>query len=380
MRNPPNCNTTRRVAGFTIVEIMVGMVIGMFGIIVMMQVFSLTEEQKRATTTGSDAVGNGSIIMHVLQRDIQQAGYSFSDSRILGCNLTIRTGVTINALAPVTINHASIPPGDAGTDTLMVIYGDASDGVQGDGITGTSAAANSYPVQTPTSFVANDNVVAVPTPAAVTCAPTMARVLSNGVAGNPNVTMASTVVSMPTSGGVLFNLGQSPNALVYAVRNGNLTLCRFININRATGTDSGSNCADASLTSDATVWVPVANNIVSLRAEYGHDVSAVVTVQSPVTGYLPMAVVNTFDQATPVGACALSRTSAVRLVLVARAGQFEKTAVTTAAPTWAGSATSPTPTPIDLSANADWQNYRYKVFQNFVTMRNASWMGVDIGC
>lgn len=376
MRIQPDFNTVHRAAGFTIVEIMVGMVIGMFGIIVMMQVFSLSEEQKRATTTGSDAVGNGSIIMHVLQRDIQQAGYGFSDARVLGCNLTVRPGVTINALAPVTINHASIPAGDTGTDTLMVIYGDANDGVQGDGITGASASPASYPVQTPTAFVAGDNVVAIPDPAVVPCAPNMMRVLNNGTAGTPNITMTSNVTSMPTSGGVLFNLGPSPKAFVYAIRNSNLTLCRFINIDRTTGVDGGSDCTDASRTGDATVWVPVANNIVSLRAEYGHDVSAAVATQSPLTGYLPMPVVNTFDQVTPVGSCALSRTPAVRLALVARAGQYEKDAVTTAVPVWAGSGSAP----VDLSSNADWQHYRYKVFQNFISMRNAGWMGVNIGC
>ena len=46
-------------AGFSLVEIMVGLVIGMFSIIVMLQLFSLSEERKRTTTGGSDAMSEG---------------------------------------------------------------------------------------------------------------------------------------------------------------------------------------------------------------------------------------------------------------------------------------------------------------------------------
>jgi len=41
--------------GFSLVEIMVGLTIGMFGILIMMQVFAIAEETKRTTTSGGDA-------------------------------------------------------------------------------------------------------------------------------------------------------------------------------------------------------------------------------------------------------------------------------------------------------------------------------------
>ncbi|MCX7179106.1 MAG: prepilin-type N-terminal cleavage/methylation domain-containing protein, partial [Proteobacteria bacterium] len=55
--------------GFSLVEIMVGMVIGMLGIIVMMQIFALAEGQKRSTTGGGDAQNTGAIALYGLQRD-----------------------------------------------------------------------------------------------------------------------------------------------------------------------------------------------------------------------------------------------------------------------------------------------------------------------
>ena len=69
----------RPAAGFSLVEIMVGMVIGMLGLIIMMQVFSLSESQKRTTTGGGDAHSNGAIALFGLQRDLRQAGFGVSD-------------------------------------------------------------------------------------------------------------------------------------------------------------------------------------------------------------------------------------------------------------------------------------------------------------
>jgi type IV pilus assembly protein PilW len=52
---------------------MVAMVIGMIGMIIMMQVFSTAEGQRRATTGTGDAQSNGAMALYALQRDIRQA-------------------------------------------------------------------------------------------------------------------------------------------------------------------------------------------------------------------------------------------------------------------------------------------------------------------
>jgi type IV pilus assembly protein PilW len=350
-----------RSAGFTLVEIMVGMVIGMFGLIIMMQVFSLSEETKRTTTSGGDASSTGAIALFGLQRDVRQAGYGASDTKILGCNLLLRAGVTLNVMAPVTINHASIPAGDANTDTLLVVYGNANGSTQGDGIT-SQPATGTYAVQTPTSFVNSDRVIASPPTRASPC-----NLVLDTVTGviNPNVTVATGVASM--TNGTLFNLGQTPRVQVYAVRSGNLTQCDFI----------ANDCSLAGNVANSSVWVPIANNIASMRVEYGRD-----TTTPTMDGF-----VDIYDQTAPATACTIARVSALRVVLVARSALYEKTAVTTAAPTWEGGTvqtatapTNPTSYPIDLTGNGTWQNYRYKVFQTVVPLRNLAWQGVQSGC
>jgi hypothetical protein len=77
--------------------------------------------------------------------------------------------------------------------------------------------------------------------------------------------------------------------------------------------------------------VPIANNIVSLRAQYGHA---------------PPLRPTTWDQATPQQptppdqekfACRWARASALRIAVVARNSQVDQGTVTAQAPVWAGS-------------------------------------------
>src|SRR5512143_3307193 len=99
-------------AGFTLVEIMVGLAIGMLASVIIMQVLSVFESQKRTTTGSADAQTNGNIALYDIQRDLQLAGYALfpygqqatADSP-LECNTATMTyGTTgITSITPVTI-------------------------------------------------------------------------------------------------------------------------------------------------------------------------------------------------------------------------------------------------------------------------------------
>lgn len=334
-------------AGFGLVEVMVAMLIGMFGVMVMMQVLAVSEEQKRSTMGGNDAMNEGVMALYALQSDVRMSGYEISDKRIMGCSLLLRAGVTLNSLAPVTINSSNIAGADANTDTLLVFYGNGTGTPQGDLVFNTTGGNN---LQTPSMFATNDWVINAPATRPSPCNLTLQRV--NTVVGSIVNLVSGAALPLNST---LFNIGQSFRAVGYAVRSGNLTMCDF--------TDTTKDCTVA------TNWSSIANNIVSLRAQYGRD-----TASGAMDG-----IVDIYDQTTPSGsntACAWARISAVRLAIVSRSVQYEKTAVTSAAPTWDGSAASA----IDLSGDASWRNYRYKVFQTIVPIRNVSWMGVVPSC
>jgi type IV pilus assembly protein PilW len=342
--------------GFSLIEIMVALVIGMFGVMIMMQVLSVSEGQKRSTTGSNDAMNEGVMALYTLQSDIRMSGYGITDTKILGCNLTLRPGVTLNGLAPVTINSPNITGADASTDTLLVFYGFGNGTPQGDPILNVGNI-----VLTPSVFTINDWVIDAPS----TARPTPCNLNLNRVANvvSPVVNIFNIFgTTALTKGDTLFNLGQTYRAIGYAVRGGNLTMCDF-----------GDPAKDCTVAGN---WDAIANNIVSLRAQYGRDTAAAGVMDG---------IVDVYDQTTPSvavtpnTACSWSRISAVRLAIVARSVQYEKTAVTAAAPPWEGAvANNPlgsSGNPIVLNTGANWQNYRYKVFQTVVPIRNVTWMG-----
>jgi type IV pilus assembly protein PilW len=362
-------NTHRRSRlGFTLVEIMVAMVIGMLGIIVMMQLFTVTEGQKRSTTSSGDAQSTGAIALYGLQREIKQAGYGFADVSILGCDLDLRAGVSLPNFAPIIINSPLLPAGDPNTDTLLMAYGNAHSSPLGERITDQAGATMVYTIAAVGTVNVGDTIIATPETRTTPCglvldtASLITNTLVTGTRGSP-----------PSTQGRLFTLGRTPRFVAYAVRRGNLTVCNYATsdcsaactlLDGPTGTTAGGSCS--------VNWEPIADNVISLQAQYGRDT----TVPAD-------AVVDVYDQTMPTTACGWAAAKAVRLALVARNAQFNKTAVTTGAPTWAGTdvdATNPTAQPIDLSADANWQNYRYKLYETTVPLRNLSWLGVQTGC
>lgn len=72
MRQPTTLLTAPR--GFTLVEVLVGLVLGLLAMIIMYQVFAVFEGQRRTTVGGTDAQSAGHISMHQIERDVRLGG------------------------------------------------------------------------------------------------------------------------------------------------------------------------------------------------------------------------------------------------------------------------------------------------------------------
>lgn len=372
---------------------MVGMVIGMLGIIVIMQVFALFEGQKRTTSGGAEAQNTGAIALSGLSDDIRQSGYGFNLINLIGCDVLLRPGVTIKAMSPVTINSASVPAGDANSDTLLIVYGNSDILPEGNGIVQPVIDTTHFSVQAFASFLVGDYVIA--TPQNRSCVPPNSAILNQVTAvTNPTLTLSPGITpAASVTPGMLFNMGQTVTINAYAVRNGSLTVCDYMVNNCGDPLKANPTTLNPTAVLDSTVWVPIAGNVVSLRAQYGQDITNhAPSIISAKTGSMD-GIVDIYSQ-TPPGdtgipedACGWLRTLGIRLALVSRNSQFEKTAVTSAAPLWQGSTAAnnnpswvssggsiagATANPIILTANPNWQNYRYKVFQTTVPIRNVT--------
>ena len=69
--------------GFTLVEIMVGVLIGLIGTVVIFQVFAVSEGQKRTTTGAGDAQQNGVFALFQVERDLRTAGFGLAHLPVL---------------------------------------------------------------------------------------------------------------------------------------------------------------------------------------------------------------------------------------------------------------------------------------------------------
>lgn len=322
--------------GFSMVELMVGIVVALSAALVVAEIFKVSEAQRRTTSGGDDAQTTGALAISMLQRDLRQAGQGFSTLQLLACQLNLGNGRTVPELAPVAINPAGIASGDANTDVLLVAYGSGW-GLPEGTLINTQPGPAVYAVAAPQAFQLNDRVIAAPANRATPCALNLTT-----VSANPTATSVQVALGMANaSNGTLYNLGSAPRFLAYAVRDGQLTVCDFMT----------QDCTNSSLTN----WTEIADGIVSLRAEYARDTS---TPRD--------TVADVFTTTAPAStACDWSRIVGLRLAVVARSRQAEKSAVPASAPSWSGSA------PITLSnTNGAWQLYRYKTFETMVPLRN----------
>lgn len=374
-------------AGLSLVEIMVGVLIGMIGIIVIFQMLATSEERKRTVSAGSDVQVSGVIGLTSIERDVREAGYGFSSAGY-DTGLTPVMGCTVNAydtsrptpaftyrLTPIQIIQGT----GTASDTVIVLRGNGN----------TFPAAHVFTESTDTSkktrgragISPRDYVLigrVTPTLQCMTAEITDvsdadALTIRHGQGSYSYTTYlpdGSTSVSTriarfnnaaPTTAftaGYIFNLGNGPRRNIWTVNqtNGKLQVTNDLLY------------VDVSPADSINDFVEVADNVITLQAEYGIDANN--------NGRIESTEWTTTDPAAVTG---WANILAVRLAILTRSSQFERTDVTTTVPSWAGgqfaitnldgSASSSTPTdPAD-----NWRRYRYRVYETLIPLRNMLW-------
>lgn len=356
----------RRNRGFSLVEIMIGIAIGMLGVLIIMQVSVVFEGQKRTTTTGSDAQTNSISALYTVERDIRRAGYGFSVQGALGC--TVRryfddAEIANLSLAPVVINSGA----NGAPDSIRVLASSKNNWSLPNRVTVEHPiTATSFFLNTTLGMEVGDLLIAYEP--LKTCTLIQVTEVPNG---NVQIVHQSTSPWNAVGGAIYPAGGYGVGALVlnlgslidhtYSLQNGNLMLAEF---------DSASNTSTArSITAD----------IVNMKAQYGFDKRAGVQT-SPVVSSdgWSASMIDADDNGIVGDAGDIARMVAVRMVVVARSSLMEKKNasgvcdITANSPTWAGGDIDVSKNP-DGSANADWKCYRYKTFENVIPLRNLLW-------
>lgn len=388
---PSATKSLRGHRGFTMIELLVALVIGMLGSLAIMQVFTTSEAGRRATGSLADTQSNALVGLFAIERDLQQAGMGLADLKVLGCaiqatdpplsNLNDRLMVPAAIIPAGTAassddNVWGIPPGDADSDILVVAYARAINMMEGTPLT-RADSASPYRLTNVLGVGMGDTLLLAQT--GVNCS--MGQVATVNQA-TEEVIIANSAGVAYTTNAYVFNLGVMPRLVAYAVRNGSLTVCDFML----------ADCSAAGLVDDTSVWQPVVSDVVALIAQYGWDTSIPADMTADLfckTRVAPGGVCPGGDNGWPASgnralaqaqrACDWARIPAIRVGLVMRSGQYEKEEVSPATiPLWPDSVISPTTTGPVYSVPD--RHYRYRVAYSTVALRNIIWLGAQSTC
>lgn len=342
-------------SGFSLVELMVGLVIGLLATLVIMQIFVTFEGQKRSTSGAADAQTNGSIALATLQRYVQQAGYGLPlpnvdlENNAFRCNPFPDFDPDNDA---TTSNSTNIFP-------LVIVNGVGSNGSDFVQVRFSTTAMGSTPV---------------------------------AITNATNATGAGLLVNSNIGCNID---GDTNNDDVALIRSGRT--CEMVNINSVSGTSLNQRISLSRMPNNPVVLVgdafiscmgnwrnytfqvvdnelqlngnSIISEVVSMQAQYGVSTSP---GSNNVTDWVDA---NGIWASPTVGT--RNRIKAIRIAVVLRNGLKEKAInganVTTAAPiAWVPLNGSAAPV-IDLTAITDWDQYRYRTFETIIPLRNMLW-------
>jgi type IV pilus assembly protein PilW len=344
------CDRGHRLHGFSLIEIMVGIVIGMIAILVIYQVFAAAEGIKRNTTSVGDAQQNGLLSSFMLNIELANAsnGIAITDvmTALATCPATADPATTFRPI-PVLITDGG---GSANPDSFVVNYSLAQRVVTPVPFFGAAAAGAAYQVQSPNGFTAGDLILAI----SLTGACAVSR--ATGVSA-PNVNGVVTInhTGAPVgfnSDSNLLNLGpqKSGQRMRYDVSGETL---RSVALWDATGAPA------------APEPNPIASNIVNMKLLYGIDDvgDGLLHAWVPATGAWSDATLLAAPNAT------LAKIKAVRLGIVVRGEQWDKDA-----PDVPWSLFDGTYSGTFTRANG---NFRYRTYETIIPLRNSLWNPVS---
>lgn len=367
----------RRAHGFSLVELMVGVAVGLIGIAIITHLYLQNEKYKRSTTAAGGAQVNGAIALYTLEREIRAAGYGVNHNDALSCTCLgagctpvkyFYNGVAAPSApllpfmsAPVIITSAAGFP-----DAIYVLAGTDDEGAAPTPLESATTETLVVDGSTAGYIAGSSNFVLVTqggncAMARVTGVQAGTRTLELRPAGSQWNNGAGAALATFTKGANIFNLGVNPTSRTYSV----LTAA---NAYKLQVTDW-----IRYIEGGANHTVQIIDDIVDLQAEYGIDANGDGAIAA-----------TEWTATTPTVAADWQRVLAVRVAVLARAGNYERPdppggacAATTTKPTWSGSIDPVTAVEKPGSAftvpGGLPSCYKYRAFETVIPLRNMIW-------
>jgi type IV pilus assembly protein PilW len=326
--------------GFGLIEIMVGVVIGLIAVLVIYQVYTVAEGFKRNTTAAGEAQMNGLFSSFVLGLEIGNGGAAIAVSAPDLASCADPTTFPASDPRHFAESFRPIPVmiydgGGASTPDSFVVNYSIATTMAKPVLFNANAAANAltYDIQSPGGFHKGDLIVGIANPAGtnsqcgsskvtadpgvITVPPTCDPndpVKSVNCLANVTITHTGTNISFTGTGltgsSTLFNLGPADRAqkIRYSVNNGVLYSTPLLDSNGAPAVLPGN---------------PLASNIVNMKVEYGidsiPDLKGLLDtwVQASAAGWDPASLL-------PATVPKINQIKAIRIGIIVQSEQFDK--------------------------------------------------------
>jgi type IV pilus assembly protein PilW len=404
--------------GFSLVELMVGLAVGAVAILVVTQLALTFEAQKRSTVGSAESMDEGAVALYSLSRELQGAGYGIIDQDLIGCNIRAHLEVPgqpagaqdlFFSIFPVRIikgaagvpdsimvNSSNSPmvsaavtlttsyPGDLSNFRLSERYGfEAGDAI----IVAEPLSIRQATI--PSRNCSMHQVTALPTAAGETNDIEHKLTKYTNALGQPNqdskynsaAGLGSPDYAYKANSTKVFNLGNTPTVITY-------TACTADSprppLGPCTDQNNGQMIAQSNLGGNPVVLL---ENVIAFRAQYGMDMRPGPQTNLQVTTYSNTildadgdGITTAFDGAglvTTNDPDDYMRVGAVRMAIVVRSKYPDNPntpgSCTSALPNWGWDGISAAEIADGLPAGANWQCYKYKVFQTVAPLRNMLW-------
>jgi type IV pilus assembly protein PilW len=374
----------RAQAGFSIVELMVGTVVAMLAILVIFNAFAMFEGQKRSTSTTNDVQATGMLALQALERDMRMAGYGLTVnnkviSNILACQTmtTYQTSGTVSVpFMPISITAGASAQSSDSITALYSTSAFASTPAMLSSAIATSSDDLAVNNTAGTGIFSNGDYFLIAQPLASPVKPCVRMRVTGttNLGASIKLLSASTDPANPPSATNILPTGgfdDSVSSPAVVINMGNMPRPQY--------TASGGNLTYQDLNA-GTAAVALASGVVAFKAQYG--ISDVATANSQaVTQWVP-ATSNAAGTWNAPTAAMIPKIKAVRVAIVVRSALLEKDNVTGTCNNnagtnngpcaWSDTSTNKAPL-IDLSGDANWQRYRYRVFETIIPLRNVIW-------
>jgi len=312
-----------RQRGFSLIELMVGMLVSMLCMLAIMAAFAVYEGKKRTTTSGNDAQQNGSYALYTLERQLRTAGSSIVQGYnygLWGCPVTAYTTTPTGKIQTLPAQSALPSPFTSSSwplTTRLVPVLIASGGSNSDviGVVGGNSALQVFKIAiagTPTT-----SSVAVGNSLGIMTGDYLLGTLSDGTCALAHLTSSSTATQV--SGTTLtLDAANSPatglQKATYLFDAGAAPMFTLFGIDASTNSLVSYDLLQRPVNGQAAAVTPIADGIVLMKALYGIQTSTGISWVQPTGTYS----IDTLTASSSAASNAMGQIKAIRIAIIAQ--------------------------------------------------------------